>query len=1098
MMKILKVVVVLLLITSNLSAQSVVEAEKEGIDRTGSHSVAMSGEIVKNNGLLKAKDGGLLLIPDSGNDRVLAFDPATGELVDENFIVEGTVDFFSTPIQVLQSLDKTKLYISDQVEDVVLEFDSEGNYLGVFAPAGGPNTSICDNIRGIAFKNGTDHMIVCDGNHDALLEFDASGNYLGTFGQAGRMDPFDIDYWAVNDQYLVADIDGGDDSDTIMVIDNSGNVLTDLINSLDFPEQVSFASNGNILVATFTSPSGIYEFSPNGTQVGFYDVISACRGVYELPNGNLLITAGDGVYEISKNNTLVDTKYTESNSSFRFISYIAPAGVSVTFRVDMSQQIVSPDGVHIAGSFQGWDPGATEMTLEGDNIYTYTHVFNAGEYIEYKFVNGDEWGEDESVPGPCAQNNNRYLTVPSSNLVLPAVCFASCNPCGDPTEVTFKVDMSEQTVSPNGVHVAGSFQGWDPSSTEMTNIGDDVYEVTATVMEGETIEFKYINGNDWSGEEQVPSACGVPNGVGGYNRYYEVPVGGGVLEEVCFGSCYPCGFVPTEVDVTFRVDLSEQPVSPAGVHVAGSFQGWDPGASEMTLIGDDIYELTFTLWAGDHHQYKFINGITWDDVESVPEECGEDDGQGGYNRFIDVPYEDTTLVAVCFNSCEPCGVTPPERMVTFRVDMAEQTISPDGIHLAGSFQGWDPGATSMTVYQDDIYEVVVPLYEGYHYQYKFINGNTWDGEELVPSECGEDNGTGGYNRFIDVPEQDTVLTSVCFSSCFPCGSGPEEYSVTFRVDMAEQTISPDGIHLAGSFQGWDPEATPMTVYQDDIYEVILPLLEGFHYQYKFINGNTWDGEEIVPAECGEDNGSGGYNRFIDVPSQDTTLISVCFGSCSPCGITPPERMITFRVDMSDQTVTPDGVHLAGSFQGWDPGATGMILVEDNIYEVSLPLYETYHYQYKFINGNTWDGAEAVPEACGEDDGQGGYNRYIDVPDMDSTLLAVCFGSCDTCINTGHQDHFLFQAEEGLVRIEPNPFTSEFRINYVVMADAMINIEIIDLFGNRIVEPVREYKSKGSYTTEVKPDDWTNGIYFLIYRATGNNYSVHKTLKVIKK
>ena len=32
-------------------------------------------------------------------------------------------------------------------------------------------------------------------------------------------------------------------------------------------------------------------------------------------------------------------------------------------------------------------------------------------------------------------------------------------------EVTFRVDMQYQTVSSNGVHVAGSMQGWNPSST---------------------------------------------------------------------------------------------------------------------------------------------------------------------------------------------------------------------------------------------------------------------------------------------------------------------------------------------------------------------------------------------------------------------------------------------------------------------------------------------------------------------------------------------------------------------------------------------------------------------------------------------------------
>lgn len=333
------------------------------------------------------------------------------------------------------------------------------------------------------------------------------------------------------------------------------------------------------------------------------------------------------------------------------------SGVNVTFRVDMSMQTVPPEGVHIAGSFQGWDPGATLMAPAANNIYEYAQDFQAGEMLEYKFINGDEWGEDESVPPACAQNNNRYLTVPAEDTLLVAVCFGSCNPCSTPVSITFQVDMSEQTVSPNGVHIAGSFQGWNPGSTEMTDMGNGLYAHTAIVSAGDYIEFKYINGTEWSGEEQVPAACGVSNGMGGYNRFLTVPNANTTLNVVCFSSCYPCGYVPVEVEVTFRVDMSEVTVAPEGVHLAGSFQGWDPSSTLLTDLGSGVYGITLNMWSGEYHEYKFINGITWDSVETVPQECGVDDGQGGYNRFIVIPETDTTLTAVCYGSCDPCSTT---------------------------------------------------------------------------------------------------------------------------------------------------------------------------------------------------------------------------------------------------------------------------------------------------------------------------------------------------------------------------------------------------------------------------------------------------------
>ncbi len=53
--------------------------------------------------------------------------------------------------------------------------------------------------------------------------------------------------------------------------------------------------------------------------------------------------------------------------------------VNVTFRVDMQYQTVPPEGVHIAGNFQGWNPGSTAMTLTTGAIYTYTYAATSGE-----------------------------------------------------------------------------------------------------------------------------------------------------------------------------------------------------------------------------------------------------------------------------------------------------------------------------------------------------------------------------------------------------------------------------------------------------------------------------------------------------------------------------------------------------------------------------------------------------------------------------------------------------------------------------------------------------------------------------------------------
>ena len=76
---------------------------------------------------------------------------------------------------------------------------------------------------------------------------------------------------------------------------------------------------------------------------------------------------------------------------------------------------------------------------------------------------------------------------------------------------------------------------------------------------------------------------------------------------------------------------------------------------------------------------------------------------------------------------------------------------------------------------DGIYEVTLTLKPA-TYEFKYINGNTWDvGEASVDSECafGEDG-----NRQVQV-QGDLVLEPVCFNSCIPCQSVTDEESFAY-------------------------------------------------------------------------------------------------------------------------------------------------------------------------------------------------------------------------------------------------------------------------------------------------------------------------------
>ncbi|MEO0404069.1 MAG: hypothetical protein AAF193_04295 [Bacteroidota bacterium] len=92
----------------------------------------------------------------------------------------------------------------------------------------------------------------------------------------------------------------------------------------------------------------------------------------------------------------------------------------------------------------------------------------------------------------------------------------------------------------DGVHIAASFQGFDPAATEMTYMGYGIYDYTISLGQGTTVEYKYINGIDFSAEENVLMECGVDNGLGGYNRSYTVGMADAIIPVVCFSECDAC------------------------------------------------------------------------------------------------------------------------------------------------------------------------------------------------------------------------------------------------------------------------------------------------------------------------------------------------------------------------------------------------------------------------------------------------------------------------------------------------------------------------------------------------------------------------------
>jgi hypothetical protein len=468
----------------------------------------------------------------------------------------------------------------------------------------------------------------------------------------------------------------------------------------------------------------------------------------------------------------------------------AYAQVSVTFNVNMIAMGVS-DNLHVVGNFQdpnydnipenpdyqNWTPSASSGLMTDDDmdlVYSATLWLQPGRY-EFKFVNGVDWADAETVPSTCTVevngNSNREIMVGPSPTTY-NVCYGECADCGE-NAIRVRVDMSTvdldgdgiggelgEDIHPDGVHVNGSFAVWSEFIPLQDWNEDNIWEATISSYSADPIEFKFINGPSWDfPNETIFGSCGSGNG----NRLILINDVNTVLPIYCWSSCDPCAL---PVPITFQVDMNASctDTSP-GIFLMGTATDWANGAAMSDSDGDGIWTVTLNLSPGNY-EYKYrIGNSGWEGI-----------GNRQLTVFAENPEQ---LSTVCFNSTQPCGEIIPPSNITFNLNLGSYTLSAgESVWIMGDFTSpsWQPGALQMNDNNGDgIWSVTVTQICPNTIQYKFTIGNPISGnyteENADFSEiggCGLDNAIFSDNRYLNRTSGEPITICTYFNSCQAC------------------------------------------------------------------------------------------------------------------------------------------------------------------------------------------------------------------------------------------------------------------------------------------------------------------------------------------
>lgn len=581
--------------------------------------------------------------------------------------------------------------------------------------------------------------------------------------------------------------------------------------------------------------------------------------------------------------------------------------------------------------------------------------YKDGEGIEVPLYQYQYTGEGDAIFLYSAYGGVDLYAIEATNFV------DSLFPPND--MVDFNVEVPSGT---NECWIAGNFNGWDPTATQLFPVDDTHFSISLPLAHMSNIEYKYLSGPGWAYVEKDADGQEIAN------RIYA----GGTDVVVNWLSVYNPSTAINK-NITFMVTVPSQVET---LRVVGSHNNWNPGDSAIVMDLIDTYPhgklFSKTLFVNDveNMEYKFVAGSDWEFVQANDPNYANVDPTKDTIRHIVYgfyAYENSAAMPRVWNfSKEPFGEARTFAENTDMWDLkvaasADRTIVVDAnqksydqiqfdyrLKLGGSAV-MDPEHPNTP----QIRALAFNVAGNSQIAVSCLSSSSTADRQLVISNGVDELGTipapgvyaeGNSNIPLSVFNYEGPATTLFLYSkdsgvniYYLAVSNYNPPSLTYTVDVPVET---EEVWIVGDFSNWISGAQKMERVDDNTFTATVWGATVDH-GYKYLSGKDWEYVE-TDADGGD---------IVDRTYQPLDTVLRWLQLYVP--YVPVNKNVTFEVKVP---FAVQEVRLMGTFSGWDPANDNNLMtyvgdVENaKLFQKTVWVEDMINMQYKFTAGNHWN------------------------------------------------------------------------------------------------------------------------------------------------